>query len=323
MPAQPFSSRTLAPLCFVVWSLFCSCANASTALLHAAETGNAEAVRAELAKGADVNFTLPNKNPRYGYLVYTALEKAALNGHADLVALLLANGAQVRSDQWYGLYAATWAGQAGHTEVLSTLLADTDPASAQLNELYGPALISAARNGRADSVSLLLERGVSPNWHTPGDHFPRPAVLEAQRTGQSEIFLALLNAGADPKPYPEILALTAMRGDAEMVERLLNMGMDPNADTDIGLPLSLAACMLTGSSPDYQARINATVAVLLAAESRVNVPARGRSPLFCATEDRNEELIAMLQERDARSFETAGRKLRRLGWQAVFTLGDH
>jgi hypothetical protein len=85
----------------------------------------------------------------------------------------------------------------------------------------------------------------------------------------------------------------------------------------------MAACINTGSNPASQARINATIAVLLRANSEVNVPARGRSPLFCAIEDRNEELIAMLRERDARSFETAGRKLERLGWQAVFTLGGH
>lgn len=123
--------------------------------------------------------------------------------------------------------------------------------------------------------------------------------------------------------HPDILTLTAMRGNAAMVERLLSMGMDPNADSDVGLPLPMAACTLTGSNPDARARINATIAVLLEADARVNVAARGRSALFCAEEDRNEALIAMLESRGAKSFETAGRKLKRLGWQALFTIGSH
>ncbi len=296
---------------------------ATPELLRAAATGDLAAVEAALAGGADIDFTAPNRQPQYGYRVQTALEQAASAGHTDVAALLLAKGAALRSDQWYGLYAATWAGQAGHREVLALLLRHAAPPPGQIDYLFGPALINAARNGRAACVALLLERGVSPNWHTPGDHFPRPALLEAQRSGQAGIFSTLLAAGGDPRPHPEILTYAAMQGDAVLVERLLGMGMPANTQSDIGLPLSMAACVNTGANSDFQPRINATVAVLLAAGSDVNTPARGRSPLFCAQEDGNRELAAMLEEHGARSFETAGRKLKRLGWQALFGLGGH
>lgn len=297
--------------------------SANPALLEAAAAGNLEAVQAEIAGGADVDFTVDNKKPKYGYLVSTPLENSASKGHTEVVELLLKSGATFRADKWYGLYAATGAGQQGYTEILAMLLDNANPGPAQLDYLFGPALIIAVRNDRVDATSLLLERGVSANWHTPGDHFPRPAILEAARFQRSEIFALLLEAGADPTPYPEILTLIAMRGGAAMVEHLINMGMDPNDGGDVGPPLSMTACVSTGSNPKKQAKINATVKVLLDAGSDVNAPARGRSPLFCATEDHNKPLIAMLQASDARNFETMGNKLKRLGWGALFMLGGH
>ena len=84
-------------------------------------------VQTELAQGADINFTVPNQNPRYGYLVQTALESAAAKGHKEIVSLLLEKGAAVRSDKWSGLYAATLAGQQGYTDIVLLLLDDVKP----------------------------------------------------------------------------------------------------------------------------------------------------------------------------------------------------
>jgi ankyrin repeat protein len=310
-------------ICLIVGLAYSGLSIANPELLRAADAGELEAVQVELASGANVNYTAKNKAPKYGYLVHTALEKASAKGYTEMVALLLESGAQVRTDKWYGLYAATWAGQAGHTEIVALLLDNTRPAPEQLNFMFGPALISSTGNGRLTTVSLLLEQGVSPNWHTPKDNFPRPAILQAARSGQAEIFSVLLNAGADPTPYPEILTLTAMGGDVAMTERLLSMGMDPNVANDVGQPLSMVACSYEGSDPVYLTRIAATAELLLEAGSEVNVPARGRSALFCAEEDGNEVLVNLLQARDAKSFETLGRKSRRLGLGVLFTLGDH
>ena len=69
--------------------------------------------------------------------------------------------------------------------------------------------------------------------------------------------------------------------------------------------------------------MNATIRVLLAAGSEVNVPVRGRSALHCARETHNEALVALLDEHGAEEFETMARKLKRAGWQAIFTFGNH
>ena len=302
---------------------FSSVATASPELLEAAEQGDFSGVQAQLVQGADINFTLPNKSPRYGYLVQTALEIAALKGHTEIVALLLEKGAAVRWDKWYGLYAATWAGHEGHTDIVLMLLVHVKPGADRLNPLFGPALISAVRINRDEMVAQLLDQGLDPNWHTPGDHFPRPAILEASRSIQSSVFLVLLDGGADPTPYPQILAMAATSGDAELVSRLINMGMDPNAKNEYGLALSQAACAYQGTDKKIQANLNAAIEVLLEAGADVNSPAYGRSPLFCAREHHNEALISQLEAKNAEEFETLGRKTKRAGWGALHILGRH
>jgi len=69
--------------------------------------------------------------------------------------------------RWYGLYAATRAGQEGYTDNVLMLLVHVKPGADQLNPLFGPALISAVRNNREEMVVLLLDQGLDPNWHTP------------------------------------------------------------------------------------------------------------------------------------------------------------
>ena len=298
-------------------------ATASPELLKAAEQGDLSGVQAQLVQGADINFTLPNKDPRYGYLVQTALEIAAFKGHTEIVTLLLEKDAAVRGDEWYGLYAATRAGREGYTDIVLMLLVHVKPGADQLNPFFGPALISAVRNKREETVAQLLDQGLDPNWHTPGDHFPRPAIVEASRSIQSDIFFMLLDDGADPTPYPQILAMAARSGDAELVSRLINMGMDPNAKNENGLALSQAACAYQGTDKKVQARLNAAIEVLLEAGSDVNSPAYGRSPLFCARELRNEALISLLEAKNAKEFETLGRKIKRAGWGAWYIFGGH
>ncbi|NND66266.1 MAG: hypothetical protein HKN19_01650 [Halioglobus sp.] len=298
-------------------------AYANQALLEAAKAGDIANVQALLVSGADVNFTVPNKNPKWGHLVQTPLETASSAGHADVVAALVDAGAKARANPWYGFFAATWAGREGHTAVLEQLLVAFGSDKSQRDDLFGPALINAARNGKHEAVAFLLEQGISPNWHTPGDAFPRPAILEAPRAGQDEIFSALLAAGGDPTPYPEILALTAARGNVRLVDQLLTRGMDPNRSNEYGPALSMAACTITSPKSEGRERINATVTRLLQAGAKVNEPAHGRSPLFCAEQDKNEELIAMLQASGGKSFETVGKKMRRAGWQVLFGLGEH
>jgi len=84
------------------------------------------------------------------------------------------------------------------------------------------------------------------------------------------------DAGANPIPYPQILASAASSGDAKLVNRLITMGMDPNAKNEHGLALLQAACAYQGSNKKIQAELNAAIEVLLEAGSDVNSSAHGR-----------------------------------------------
>ena len=141
------------------------------------------------------------------------------------------------------------------------------------------------------------------------------------RNQHSKIFLMLLDAGADPTPYPEILATAATSGDAELVKRLINRGMDPNAKNEHGP--ALAACEYQGSDKSVWANLNAAIEVLMEAGADVNSPAYGRSPLFCARERHNEALIVLLEAKNAEEYETLGRKIKRAGWGALHIFGNH
>ena len=96
---------------------------------------------------------------------YTALHYAALNGHREVVLLLLSYEASCNSVDQAGsspLHLAAWA---GHGEVVRLLL-DTGPSIPNVNLTNGDketALHCAAQYGHMECVKLLLDAGADPN----------------------------------------------------------------------------------------------------------------------------------------------------------------
>ena len=91
-----------------------------------------------------------------------ALIRAAGDGHADIVTLLLASGADVNSTDDTGETALMWASADGFADVVSLLLADgADANSASITGFT--ALMWAAGDGFADVVTLLLANGADVN----------------------------------------------------------------------------------------------------------------------------------------------------------------
>ena len=112
---------------------------------EAARKGDVAAVTAALDKGADVNAKF-----RYGA---TALFKAAERGHADVVKLLLARGADASvKDTFYSATAMTWALQNDRTEVVRALL-EKD------SESVTDVLLTGARDGKAPLVEMAVAKG--------------------------------------------------------------------------------------------------------------------------------------------------------------------
>ncbi len=196
--------------------------------MAASRTGNAAAVTALLAHGADAN-------AHEGRLGETALMWAAAENHADAIAVLIAHGADVndRSNRasfprfsfgdisivalmmtlprghWTPLMYAARQGALEATRALAAGNADLD-----LTDPEGTtALMLAIENAHYDVAAQLVEQGADPNvadvtgmtalyaavnMHTLGDLPGRPAPRPTGKLNPVDLARMLLTHGADP-----------------------------------------------------------------------------------------------------------------------------
>jgi outer membrane protein assembly factor BamB len=182
-------------LVFILWSVVLGsslrAADAGEAIWSAARKGDAKAVEALLAKGADVN-----AKTSYGV---TALWLAAYKGHRDVVQQLLRHKADVNVRD--GIWGSTPLGMAvdgGHVEIVRLLLqAGARDADA--------GLLLAAQQGRAEVVRAVLDKAkVHPE--------ALDAALALTPAKQTKIAALLRKAGAKP------LAKAATKADREALE---------------------------------------------------------------------------------------------------------
>uniref|UniRef100_A0A9J8C1J3 Ankyrin repeat and sterile alpha motif domain containing 1A n=1 Tax=Cyprinus carpio carpio TaxID=630221 RepID=A0A9J8C1J3_CYPCA len=194
---------------------------------------------------------------------YTPLHHAALNGHSEVVEVLLRNEALTNiadNKGCYPLHLAAWKGdqrivkllihqgpshpklneqnndnetplhcaaQYGHTEVVQLLLEElTDPT--MRNNKFETPLDLAALYGRLEVVKLLLS--AHPNLLSSNTKKHTPLHL-ASRNGHLPVVEVLLAAGVDLNYQTEkgsALHEAALFGKTEVVQKLLNAGIDVN-----------------------------------------------------------------------------------------------
>jgi ankyrin repeat protein len=154
-----------------------------TALHSCARTGTAEAVRLLLNRGAKVNAI----EERQGH---TALMRAVVGKHPDVVRALLDAGADVHVRSKGGFTALLFAAQEGDLESTRLLLA----AGARVNEetKRGP-------DARRDLVGgeCILNIPNDPPCFVPAEN-PSPLIMAAA-SGHEAVALLLLEHGADPR----------------------------------------------------------------------------------------------------------------------------
>jgi ankyrin repeat protein len=141
-----------------------SWADANEDLWSSSKAGDVQGVLDALNKGADVNHRFDNY---YGIRGLTVLMRAACSGHARVVELLLAHGADVLAQSAEGQTALEWAafcGRGNAAEVISimhgTPHGDVAPGFKD-NGGFTP-LMRAAAAGHASIVKLLLD--LDPGW---------------------------------------------------------------------------------------------------------------------------------------------------------------
>jgi ankyrin repeat protein len=170
---------------------------ATERLFYLADRSSPGEIRELLLKGADPNST--DKLDRQ-----TALMRAAQGGKADVVAVLLAAGADATRRDDYGGTALMKAAHTGDPDSLTALLAAHSEVNAQ-KKTGETALYWAAFTNHPECVRLLLDAGADPNLKTKDGETPlamvrnknpaSPAVLQLLERAASKANRAPSTAG--------------------------------------------------------------------------------------------------------------------------------
>jgi ankyrin repeat protein len=156
------------------------------ALLKAVRRGDITAVRALLARGADVQ-----ERDTSGR---TALMYAAENGDPTTVQALLTSGVDANAQDWQGWTALMYAAENGDVTTVQALLANRAHVNAKTAGSGWTALMSAASRGHTAVVQALLANGAEANTR---DKDGQTALFLAVQKAYTGVVQALLDGGAD------------------------------------------------------------------------------------------------------------------------------
>jgi uncharacterized protein len=178
-------------------------ANAATSeVADAAMRGDREAVRAALARKADVN--APQVDGA------TALHWAVERDDVELAELLLTAGARASAPTREGVTPLQLAAINGSAGMLGRLIKSGADPNAPLTPARDTALMLAARTGKTDAIRLLLEAGADINAkETWGG---TTALTWAVAEGHAEAARVLIAAGADVNARSHYVAPANGRG---------------------------------------------------------------------------------------------------------------
>ncbi|XP_012495398.1 PREDICTED: kinase D-interacting substrate of 220 kDa [Propithecus coquereli] len=256
-----------------------------TALISASKEGHVHIVEELLKYGVN----LEHRDMQYS--VYPIIW-AAGRGHADIVHLLLQNGAKVNCSDKYGTTPLVWAARKGHLECVKHLLAmgaDVDQEGA--NSMT--ALIVAVKGGYTQSVKEILKR--NPNVNLT-DKDGNTALMIASKEGHTEIVQDLLDAGTYvniPDRSGDTVLIGAVRGGHVEIVRAL---LQKYADIDIRGQDNKTALYWAVEKG------NATmVRDILQCNPDTEICTKdGETPLIKATKMRNIEVVELLLDKGAK-----------------------
>lgn len=261
----------------------------SSILMTAARTGNAEAVRMLIARGADAN-------ARESSLGETALMWAAAENHPQAVRALIEHGADpnARSDKleyakdrfglegvttilprgsWTALMYAARQGALESARTLAEMGADLNVADPDGTTAIQLAIL----NGHFDTAAMLAEKGADPNiadvtgmaalyaavdMNTLGEIYGRPGRKSTDKLSGVDLIPILLAHGANPNAALKSPTLTRAHTPGEPS---LGEGATPlmraakNGDT-----AAIRALMARGADASLKQK-NGTTALMLAA----------------------------------------------------------
>ncbi|KAL0829878.1 hypothetical protein ABMA28_003358 [Loxostege sticticalis] len=252
-----------------------------------------------LRRGAGVNVQDDNG--------YTPLHHACLNGHKEIVRMLLSVDASPCIADKRGatpLHLAAWKGE---SNIVAMLLAHKNPPVNvdQLTQDHETALLSAAHFGYTDVVAQLIAKGADVTIRNIRDESALDLAAQYGRLEVVQHLLRVMPQLVDPYKPPKCrtklfsstpLHRASKNGRKEVVQVLLAAGIDPNIRTHNGTPLHEAACFRKAS----------VVRILLANGADLNATDRRGMTVHDLLADYSEEATRKVR-RVIREFENHSR----------------
>ncbi|MFC1603384.1 ankyrin repeat domain-containing protein, partial [Planctomycetota bacterium] len=198
--------------------------------------------RAAMAGHKDVVELLISKGADIDAGEVSPIQLAVENGHKDIAELLIAKGADIDVKNETGNTLLHLAAQGAHKDVVELLVEKSVNINARNNEGRAPTHLAAQR-GQRDMIKLLLEKGADVNAK---DNDGNTLLQHALQQRRWSIAKDLIDAGVEVNAtnnsgkYP--LHIAARRRRDDLIKQLLGKGADVNAkDKEGDTALSMAA----------------------------------------------------------------------------------
>jgi ankyrin repeat protein len=200
----------------------------------ASQNGHAEAIKALIAGGADVNKARNNGA--------TPVYIATKNGHAEAIIALIAGGADVNKAMEDGATPVYIAAQNGHAEAIKALIEKGADVNKARNNGATPLMI-ASQIGHAEAIIALIEGKADVNLVDSQGATP---LMIASQNGHAEAIKALIEGKADVNLVDSQgatpLMIASQNGHAEAIKALIAGGADVNKARNNGAtPLMIAS----------------------------------------------------------------------------------
>ncbi|PAA53926.1 hypothetical protein BOX15_Mlig012391g1, partial [Macrostomum lignano] len=211
-----------------------------TPLQMAIGKGQMEIVKMLLDAGANLFANMDSMGPDQTEFSVSCLHTAVVMDHAGIGQLLLDRGVDVNVCTSSGLtplhYAASW----GHDAFAKLLLSRGATVDAVGEQFMATPLIYAARRDKHTTMRLLLEHGANPNHQDKQGYTALHWCLTFNHVDSLDVLLNcgrkldvnLISQKVDHRRGVTALVLGLEYCSAKVVERLLEMGSDPNVIFD-------------------------------------------------------------------------------------------